>query len=120
VAAVRYKRVSIATLRKILGLDEITDNSGKVVQQAPLELWANLKQRALDVALKEINKHSDIQLELEFVGRGAFRKVLSLGFRVTRTCAMRVTNSAAPRKSLSPQAHSHRSCFFGHGIDHTV
>ena len=82
-AAVRYKRVSIATLRKILGLDEITDNSGKVVQQAPLELWANLKQRALDVALKEINKESDIQLELEFVGRGAFRKVLSLGFRVT-------------------------------------
>jgi plasmid replication initiation protein len=82
-SVVRYKRVSIATLRKILGLDEITDNSGKVVQQAPLELWANLKQRALDVALKEINKESDIKLELEFVGRGAFRKVLSLGFRIT-------------------------------------
>jgi plasmid replication initiation protein len=70
-------------LRKILGLEEITDNSGKVVQQAPLELWANLKQRALDVALKEINKHSDIQLELEFTGRGTYRKVQCLGFRVT-------------------------------------
>jgi hypothetical protein len=33
--------------------------------------------------LKEINKQSDIQLELEFIGRGAFRKVLSLGFRIT-------------------------------------
>jgi Initiator Replication protein len=80
---VGHKRVSIATLRKILGLEDVKDNSGRVVQDAPLELWANLKQRALDVALKEINKHSDIKLELEFVGRGAFRKVLSLGFRIT-------------------------------------
>jgi hypothetical protein len=71
------------TLRKILGLEDIKDNSGRVVQDAPLELWANVKQRALDHALREINKQSDIQLELEFVGRGAFRKVLSLGFRIT-------------------------------------
>ena len=81
--AVGYKRISITTFRKILGLEDIQDNSGRVVHQAPLELWANLKQRALDVALKEINKESDIKLELEFVGRGAFRKVLSLGFRIT-------------------------------------
>jgi plasmid replication initiation protein len=81
--AVEYKRVSLATLRNILGLEDIKDNSGRVVQQAPLELWANLKQRALDVALKEINKESDIRLELEFIGRGAYRKVQSLGFRIT-------------------------------------
>ena len=66
-----------------LGLEDIKDNSGRVVQQAPLELWANLKQRALDVALKEINKESDIRLELEFTGRGAYRKVQSLGFQIT-------------------------------------
>jgi Initiator Replication protein len=80
--AVGYKRVSLATLRKILGLEEIKDNLGRVVQEAQLELWANVKQRALDPALKEINKHSDIQLAVEFMGRGAFRKVQSLGFRV--------------------------------------
>ena len=80
---VGFKRVSVATLRKILGLEDIKDNSGRVIQDAPLELWANLKQPALDVALKEINKQSNIQLELEFVGRGAFRKVQSLGFRIT-------------------------------------
>jgi Initiator Replication protein len=80
---VGHKRVSVGTLRKILGLEDIKDNSGRVVQDAPLELWANVKQRALDHALKEINKQSDIQLEIEFVGRGAFRKVLSLGFRIT-------------------------------------
>ena len=79
---VGYKRVSLSTLRKILGLEDVRDNSGKVVQDAPLEFWSNVKQRALDHALKEINKQSDIQLELEFVGRGAFRKVLSLGFRI--------------------------------------
>jgi len=66
-----------------LGLEDIRDNSGRVVQQASLEVWANVKQRALDPALKEINKHSDIQLELEFIGRGTFRKILSLGFRIT-------------------------------------
>jgi plasmid replication initiation protein len=80
---VGYKRVSLATLRKILWLEAIKDNSGRVVQEAPLEVWANVKQRALDHALKEINKQSDIELELEFVGRGKYRKVLSLGFRVT-------------------------------------
>jgi hypothetical protein len=80
---VGHKRVSVATLRKILGLEDVKDKSGKVVQDAPLELWANVKQRALDHALKEINKQSDIQLEIEFVGRGTFRKVLSLGFRIT-------------------------------------
>jgi hypothetical protein len=56
-------------------------NSERVVQEATLELWANVKQRALDQALGQINKHSDIQLELEFTGRGAYRKILSLGFR---------------------------------------
>ena len=80
---VGHKRVSVATLRKILGLEDVKDKSGRVVQDAPLELWANVKQRALDPALKEINKQSDIQLEIEFVGRGTFRKVLSLGFRIT-------------------------------------
>jgi plasmid replication initiation protein len=80
--AVGYKRVSLATLRKILGLEEIKDNSGRVVQEARLKMWANVKQRALDQALKEINKHSHIELELEFTGRGPYRKVQSLGFRI--------------------------------------
>jgi plasmid replication initiation protein len=80
--AVGYKRVSLATLRKILGLEEIKDNLGRVVEEVPLELWANVKQRALDQALGEINKHSDIELELELTGPGPYRKVQSLGFRI--------------------------------------
>ena len=81
--AVGHKRVSLATLRKILGLEDIKDNSGRIIQEAQLGVWANLKQRALDQALKEINKQSDIQVELEFIGRGTYRKVESLGFRIT-------------------------------------
>jgi hypothetical protein len=81
---VGHKRVSVGTLRKILGLEDVKDNSGRVVLDAPLELWANVKQRALDPALKEINKQSDIQLKIEFVGRGPFGKVLSLGFESLR------------------------------------
>jgi len=80
---VGQKRVSVGTLRKILGLEDVKDNSGRVVLDAPLELWANVKQRALDPALKEINKQSDIELKVEFVGRGTYRKILSLGFRIT-------------------------------------
>jgi Initiator Replication protein len=33
--AVGYKRVSLATLRKVLGLEDIKDNSGRVIQEAP-------------------------------------------------------------------------------------
>jgi Initiator Replication protein len=80
---VGFRRVSIANLRKILGLEDIRDESGTVVQEAPLENWANVKQRALDQALHEINERSDIELKVEFTGRGNYRKVNSLGFRIT-------------------------------------
>lgn len=81
--AVGYRRVSLTTLRKVLGLEDIRDSSGNLVQGARLEGWAAVKQRALDHALKEINEHSDISLEVEFTGRGVYRKVQSLGFRIT-------------------------------------
>ena len=80
---VGFRRVSLATLRTVLGLEDIRDSSGKVVQEAPLEMWANVKQRALDHAVKEINERSDISLVVEFTGRGNYRKVQSIGFRIT-------------------------------------
>ena len=65
---VGQKRVSVGTLRKILGLEDVKDNSGRVVQDAPLELWANVKQRALDHALKEINKQAPFSWNLNSSG----------------------------------------------------
>jgi Initiator Replication protein len=58
---VGHKRVSVGTLRKVLGLEEVKDNSGRVVLDAPLELWANVKQRALDPGLEgnqQTKRHS--------------------------------------------------------------
>jgi hypothetical protein len=76
------RRVTVTGLRKILGLEDIRDESGNLVQEAPLGNWANVKQRALDQALNEINAHSDIELKVVFTGRGNYRKVNSLGFRI--------------------------------------
>lgn len=76
------RRVSLKSLRKILGLEDIRDELGNVVQEAPLGNWPNVKQRALDIALHEINAHSDIELNVVFTGRGNFRKVNSLGFHI--------------------------------------
>jgi len=81
---VGYKRVSLETLRKILGLEEVRDESGKLLQEAPLPVWASVKQRALDQALNEINKGSDIHLEIEFTGRGSYRKVQSICFKISQ------------------------------------
>jgi hypothetical protein len=90
-------------------LEDIMDSSGRVVQRAPLEIWANLKQRALDVALKEINKQSDIHLELDFIGRGAFRKALSLGFRITARKPRPNRGQARPSAVRLKVENGHRS-----------
>jgi hypothetical protein len=43
-------------LRKVLGLEPVKNAAGNIVQEAPLSLWANFRQRALDVAIAEINE----------------------------------------------------------------
>ena len=37
----------------MLGLESIKDADGKTIQ-APLQLWANFRQRALDVTIAEV------------------------------------------------------------------
>ena len=49
--SVRTRRISLEELRKVLGLDSVKDADGNVIREAPLSVWANLRQRALDVAL---------------------------------------------------------------------
>jgi hypothetical protein len=43
-------------LRKVLGLESVKDADGKIIHEASLGIWANLRQRALDTAIAEINK----------------------------------------------------------------
>ena len=49
------------------------DGAGKVVKEAALPLWANLRQRVLDVAIAEINKTTDLNLEIESSERSGHR-----------------------------------------------
>jgi plasmid replication initiation protein len=63
------KRISLEQLRKVLGLESVRDAAGNIIQKAPLPVWANLRQRALDVAIAEINKKTDLSIGLESLER---------------------------------------------------
>jgi hypothetical protein len=69
-------------LRKVLGLDSVRDAGGKVVKAAPLPVWANLRQRALDTAIKEMNAKTDLNIAIESIARAAHRRVAALIFAV--------------------------------------
>jgi hypothetical protein len=38
----------------VFGLESIKDAEGNIIQKAPLPVWPNFQQRALDVAILEI------------------------------------------------------------------
>ena len=63
------KRISLEQLRKVLGLESVKDAEGNVIQEAPLPIWANFRQRALDIAILEINKKTEINIEVESLER---------------------------------------------------
>jgi plasmid replication initiation protein len=79
-ASVGMKRISLEELRKLLGLGSVKDAEGNVVQEAPLSLWANFRQRALDVAILEINKKTDIKISVESIERAKHRRVATVIF----------------------------------------
>jgi len=81
-ATVGSKRVSLDRLRKVLGLESIRDGAGNMIQEAPLPVWANLRQRALDTAIAEINKKTDLRISLEELGRSRHRRITTLTFDI--------------------------------------
>jgi plasmid replication initiation protein len=81
-ATVGSKRVSLDRLRKVLGLESIKDADGNMIQEAPLPVWANLRQRALDTAIAEINKKTDLKISLEELGRSRHRRITTLTFDI--------------------------------------
>jgi hypothetical protein len=46
--------ISLEELRRVFGLESIKDAEGNITQKAPLPVWPNFQQRALDVAILEI------------------------------------------------------------------
>jgi len=76
------KRISLEQLRKVLGLESVKDAAGNIIQEAPLPVWANFRQRALDVAITEINKKTDLNIEIESLEQAKQRRVTTLTFAI--------------------------------------
>ena len=47
-----------------------------------LPVWANLRQRALDIAIAEINKKMDLNIVVESLERSLHRRVDALNFAI--------------------------------------
>jgi hypothetical protein len=60
----------------------VKDAEGNVIQEAPLPVWANLQQRALDVAITQINKKTDLRIKLASIERSRHRRVVALSFTI--------------------------------------
>ena len=74
--------ISLEDLRKILGLESSKDMGGRVIKEPPLPIWANFRQRALDVAIAEINKKTDLGIKLKSIERSKYRRVVALTFAI--------------------------------------
>jgi plasmid replication initiation protein len=74
------KRISLEDLRKVLGLASVRDAEGKIIQEPPLPIRANFRQRALDTAIVEITKKTDLKIEIESLERAKHRRVTALTF----------------------------------------
>lgn len=81
-APVGTKRILLEDLRKVLGLESVKDADGNIIQEAPLSLWANFRQRSLDVAILEINNKTDLKIEVESLERSKHRRVTSVTFAI--------------------------------------
>jgi hypothetical protein len=69
-------------VRKVLGLETVKDTNGNVIKEPPLPIWANFLQRALDVAILEINKKTDLRIKLSSIERSKHRQVVALTFAI--------------------------------------
>jgi plasmid replication initiation protein len=54
-----------------------------LIQAAPLPVCAILRQRAVDTAIAEINKKTDLKISLEELGRSQHRRITTLTFGIS-------------------------------------
>jgi plasmid replication initiation protein len=74
--------ISLEELRRVFGLESIKDTEGNVIKEAPLPVWANFQQWALDVAILEINTKTDLKIKLASTERSKHRRVVALNFLI--------------------------------------
>jgi hypothetical protein len=56
-------------------MKSVQEAEGKIIQEAPLPVWANFRQSALDIAVAEITKKTDIRIAIELLSRSKYRRV---------------------------------------------
>ena len=76
------KTISLEELRRVFGLESLKDAEGNVIKEAPLPVWANFQQRALEVALVEVNAKTDLKIKLASLQRSKHRRVVALDFTI--------------------------------------
>jgi plasmid replication initiation protein len=66
--------ISLEELRRVFGLQSVKDSAGNVIHEAPSPVWANFQQRALDVAIAEVNAKTDLKIKLASIERSKYRR----------------------------------------------
>jgi hypothetical protein len=66
----------------VFGLESVKDAQGNVIKEAPLPVWANFQQRALDVAILEVNMKTDLKIKVASIQRSKHRRVDALSFTI--------------------------------------
>ena len=61
----------------MLGLESVKDAAGNIIQEAPPLVWANFRQRALDIAVVEITKKTDLKISIKSLERSKHRRLRS-------------------------------------------
>jgi plasmid replication initiation protein len=85
--------ISLEELRRVFGLESIKDGEGNVIREAPLPVWANFQQRALDVAMLEVNRKTDLKIKLASIERSKHRRVVALNFAIKAQCVPKGGNA---------------------------
>jgi hypothetical protein len=97
----------------VLGLESVKDAEGKIIHEAPLADWGNLRQRALDIAIREINKKTDLNIALESLERTKDRRVIALVFTIKAKTVPNANNIIPPTfgtAANAPGAHLKERC----------
>jgi plasmid replication initiation protein len=76
------KNISLEELRRVFGLESVKDAEGNVIHEAPMPVWANFQQRALEVAIREVNTKTDLKIKLASTERSKHRRVVALNFLI--------------------------------------
>ena len=66
----------------MFGLESVKDADGNVIREAPLAAWAIFRQRALNLAIAEINKKTDLNIGLKSVEKAEHSRVAALIFAI--------------------------------------